>query len=545
MVQAESLSLPLVAFAAGIALHVFAFRFGEWDRSYHKAAAAYALLAVVGAAYTHFVLTKGNIGLVGAFRTITYLELVSILGIFTSMSIYRTLFHRLNRFPGPFGARVSNWYITSLAVKNFQIYREIEQFHQKYGDFVRIGPTEISVNNVDAVQKLHSATTKCTKGPWYDLSAWISLHTTRNKAEHARRRKAWDRGFNARALRHYEPRVVKYTNQLLSQIEKHAGKPMNMSDWFNFYSFDIMGDLAFGAQFDMLKDGVKHYFMVALHGFVKAVGILSYAIWIIPVFRLMPVLNAEDQKFWKWVGQQIDKRRQTRLERPDVFSWILEDHQSKKKPTRQDELNLIGDGALIAVAGSDTTAAALTMLFYELSQHPEIVEKLQKEVDQAFEKGEIDYNGLSKYKYLQACIDESLRLHPPVPSGLQRVTPPQGLEIAGTYIPGNSFVKIPIHTLQRDERNFGMPLEFIPERWTDHPELVKNADAFMPFSIGPYGCVGKQLALMEVRSVTAHILHEYNVRTAPGFTQENFLKEKKDCFALELGPLELIFEPRT
>jgi cytochrome P450 len=66
------------------------------------------------------------------------------------------------------------------------------------------------------------------------------------------------------ALRDYEPRVVNYTDQLLAQIQATSGRPINVTDWFNFYSFDVMGDLAFGKSFNMLKDGVKHYFVCFL-----------------------------------------------------------------------------------------------------------------------------------------------------------------------------------------------------------------------------------------------------------------------------------------
>ena len=59
--------------------------------------------------------------------------------------------------------------------------------------------------------------------------------------------------------------MAEYTNQLLARIEATKGSPINMSDWFNFYSFDVMGDLAFGKSFNMLRDGVKHYFMTCLH----------------------------------------------------------------------------------------------------------------------------------------------------------------------------------------------------------------------------------------------------------------------------------------
>lgn len=63
-------------------------------------------------------------------------------------------------------------------------------------------------------------------------------------------------------------------------------------------------------------------------------------------------------------------------------------------------------------------------------------------------------------------------------------------------------------------------------------------------SLGRYSCVGKQLALIEVRSVTARIVHLYNVALAPGQTAEAFLKGKKDTFTLSLGPLEMVFNDR-
>lgn len=57
------------------------------------------------------------------------------------------------------------------------------------------------------------------------------------------------------ALRDYEGRVRLYTDQLISQLNEHSGKAINACQWFNFYSFDIMGDMAFGTRFDMVKSG--------------------------------------------------------------------------------------------------------------------------------------------------------------------------------------------------------------------------------------------------------------------------------------------------
>ncbi|KAJ9649339.1 hypothetical protein H2199_000114 [Coniosporium tulheliwenetii] len=434
-----------------------------------------------------------------------------------------------------------------LSAKKFHLYEEVQRLHQQYGDFVRLGPSELSVIHPGAVSAIHSPKSACSKGPWYNvLHPMVSLQTIRSKPEHVRRRKVWD------PLRDYEPRVTKYTTQLLARIEERKGKPMNVTEWFNFYSFDVMGDLAFGKSFGMLEQGVKHYFMISLHEFMKNIGLFSHMLWLLPIFKATPILNSESNKFWQWVNAQVDERKKMKPDRPDVFSWLLEDHEARERPSAQEELNLIGDAYTIAVAGrlvltsyTDTTAGVLTCLFFQLAVEPRCLRALQEEVDTYFGTTEtVEAVALSKLQYLDAVINETMRLHPPVPSGVQRMTPPEGLRIGDTFIPGDAIVQIPYHTIFRDERNFEQPDDFIPERWTTRKELVRNAAVFVPFSIGRYSCIGKQLGLMEIRYVVAQVVRRYNVELAPAQTLEAFLDSKKDTFTLALGPLDLVFTPR-
>lgn len=89
-------------------------------------------------------------------------------------------------------------------------------------------------------------------------------------------------------------------------------------------------------------------------------------------------------------------------------------------------------------------------MFFELSQNPKALRALQKEVDDLYASTEnIDAITLSKLRYMDAVINETLRLHPPVPSGLQRMTPPEGLQIDQTFIPGNTILQIPSYTMYR------------------------------------------------------------------------------------------------
>lgn len=92
----------------------------------------------------------------------------------------------------------------------------------------------------------------------------------------------------------------------------------------------------------------------------------------------------------------------------------------------------------------------LTSLFFELARDQTQVDSLRAEIDDYFGKtGQIDHISLSKLTHLDAVINETMRLHPAVPSGVQRVTPPEGLQIGETFIPGNTIVQVPMHTLFR------------------------------------------------------------------------------------------------
>jgi cytochrome P450 len=95
---------------------------------------------------------------------------------------------------------------------------------------------------------------------------------------------------------------------------------------------------------------------------------------------------------------------------------------------------------------SDTTAASLTNVFFHLASDRALCEKLQAELDTL---SDLSHDRLREIKLLDAVINETLRLHPPVPSGTQRMSPPGGMTIGQRYIPGDVMLCIPPHALFR------------------------------------------------------------------------------------------------
>lgn len=275
--------------------------------------------------------------------------------------------------------------------------------------------------------------------------------------------------------------------------------------------------------------------MKVLHGDMTNVGYLSHLPWLFPFVKLAPGLNSEHLKFWKFCSGLVDDRikvcsacisygclssnihideagsaRRFHVA-PGRFPILRSDNrdqeQSRRRciPDRRCRKACCYSALEIRYANhrSDTTAATLTSLFFELARNKEQMANLRRELDPYFASEKIDYVSLSKLKHLDAVINEAMRLHPAVPSGVQRQTPPEGLLIGNTFIPGNTIMKVPLHTVFRgmfrsnasphpfvsltldpDSRSFDRPLEFIPERWTTRPELTKDASVFTPFSTG-------------------------------------------------------------
>lgn len=134
----------------------------------------------------------------------------------------------------------------------------------------------------------------------------------------------------------------------------------------------------------------------------------------------------------------------------DLFSNILDDQPADTYAKDAIGPDLVYDSELAVVAGSDSTAGALSAILLLLGTHPDKLATLQKEVDDMDGADHpLPHNILVNNPYLNGCINEALRLYPAVMSGSQRETGPQGAVINGELISSGMLVSIPTHTLHR------------------------------------------------------------------------------------------------
>lgn len=540
--------LSMLAFITGIGTHQFYFK--PYEHHIYPTRYMQAFLLLLILAPLEIDLHLGQKAKSPEFRYVfaadKYKVVASfIAGNYASLLTYRAIFHPYNKFPGPFLARISDiWY--SYQCRHAHAPEQLLKLHRKYGDFLRIGSSSLSVVHPDATQAIYGFGSKCTKGLWYDNDyPFNSMHTSRSRVLHDKRRRIWSPAFSDRALRGYEDRMRPYGDKLVEQLRALGGQPINVSDWFNFFSFDVMGDLAFNKSFSMLEKGEQHWAIKLLNGGMEPL-FLMLPEWLFRTLTAIPGAAGEYWKFIKYSADAVEDRMQYKPEVPDIMSALLAPYEKSGPPEGLERSYLQGDSRLVIVAGSDTTAATLTHVFYQLCANPEYIPKLREEFDPyVTADGDALNTDIQNLDLLNGVVYETLRLNPAVPSMVQRITPPEGIEIGGRHIPGDMKIWSPQYVVSRKEDIYANAESFIPERWSSRQDLLKTeGTSYAPFSLGPMGCIGKPLALMELRNAIAKLLTNFDVEFAPGEDGKRLLFETRDHFTLGMAPMKLVFKSR-
>lgn len=169
--------------------------------------------------------------------------------------------------------------------------------------------------------------------------------------------------------------------------------------------------------------------------------------------------------------------------------------------------------ATIVMAGSETTATLLSGAVYYLLKSPTWLRKLQDEIGTAFQnESEITFTSTPQLKVLNAIIQETFRLYPPVSIFLPRIVPKEGATVAGLFIPPGTRIGIPQYAAYRSTRNFTDPDVYAPERFLGGEKYAEDKrSVIQPFSIGPRNCIGQNLAWAEIRTILAKMVWNFEI----------------------------------
>ncbi|KAF7596239.1 hypothetical protein BBP40_002772 [Aspergillus hancockii] len=472
-------------------------------------------------------------------------------------AIYAVYFHPLRHIPGPKLNALSMIPYARHMLAGTTAENSL-QLHEKYGEVVRVSPTEVSfISGETAFPDIYGFRTGKLKGrpnmgkdpAWYvKPSNGVASILQANDDDHNRGRRVLAHAFSNTAVVAQEPLVQRYVDQLVDRLKEVATANEGAADmvqWYTWTTFDIVADLTFGEPFGCLQNRTSHEVIHLLEESSKALRllyILAHFPWLKYLGKLIIDNDAiRKRKEWLvWVAAQVKRRIERETTRPDFMALILANNRDKGAKLSQEEID--SNAFFLMNAGSETTATALSGVTWHLLRNPDVLRKLQDEIRGKFATyDDITLAAVNDTPYLIAVLSEGLRTFPPAAAGFGRVSPKDGESISGYYIPEGTVVSVSHYAAYRSERNFKDPDAFIPERWSvflcvylpslfsvrelrrvrdidkllvrmDDPNFADDKrNAYQPFNFGPRSCLGKNLAHAEMRLILAKLVWSFDM----------------------------------
>ncbi|MCJ1387611.1 hypothetical protein MMC18_000454 [Xylographa bjoerkii] len=468
-------------------------------------------------------------------------------------AIYFVWFHPLKLFPGPPLARASYLpYALHLANGTFSVW--VKDLHQHYkSDVVRLSPNDLSFIGASA---------------WKDISGYRTGHRpferdvavygkpvngvdtllTANRPDHLRMRRVLDHAFSSKALKEQDSLIMSTVNKFIHCLYKQASQPstekVDLAKWFNWMSFDLIGDLAFGESFNCLEDQANHPWVQMIFGNLQGIVYLNACSRFSLLASVLPHLIPSKikkmiEEHWQLTLSILRRRIDRGTARRDFISPILENNTSKGLREGEMEAN----ASLFMIAGSDSIAASLAGATWYLLQNQDILEKLRREIDEFIqEHGEITIRQVDQLPYLAAVVNEVWRIYPAALAGQASIVPAGGDTVSGYWIPGNTGVSMNQYAVYRSSMNFAEPDTFVPTRWLgDSRFAADKKDAFHPFSMGSRNCIAKTLGVSVTYLTLASLVRHFDLKldqeTDKSWAhQKSFIVWQKKPLMVRLAP---------
>merc|ERR1711970_744858 len=357
---------------------------------------------------------------------------------------------------------------------------------------------------------------------------------------------------------------------LSEEMEQKAkeGEDFELKDVFGKFSLDALASSAFGVDGQsfknkdsvFVKNAATIFKQYAWENLATALKFIPGVPEICELFKINFFKPKETKFFRDIIMQTIRARKETKERKNDLIDLMLDCIKEDTKevtmdePTDQfeqdmkltsnnkskhnlDELTVVATALVLLVAGYDTTGMTLTYLAYAMSKNPEIQQKLQEEVDQAFEdnNGELpDYNTIQSLPYIDMVLHETLRKFNPVSLNTRSCT--QEYRIPGTDITlkKDDLISFSPKGLHEDPEHFSHPDEFWPEHFSKEEKAARNPSAFQAFGQGPRSCLGMRFAILEAKVAILSTWRRFSFKRGTK-TQEPLVMEPNSALGYTKG----------
>merc|ERR1712055_1048893 len=359
-------------------------------------------------------------------------------------------------------------------------------------------------------------------------------------------------------MKHMLKFVIDVSKGLFTEMERQTEKgEFELKEVTGKFSLDALATCAFGLDFDSFGGESSNAFVEhAADVFKQDIWSLVLMLKFIPgVSRLFEVFNINIQKpksvkfFKDIVTQTLKQRSETGQRRNDMIDMMLDimnekdkeevegdmdqyhadmkfSHKKKRKMTERDVIaNLI----VLLMVGYDTTGMTLAFILFALAENEEVQEKLQREVDEAWEDagGEFpDYAKIQSLPYTEMVIMETLRFYNPIVMTIRSCTEDYAVPGTNLVLKKNDMLTFNADHYHKDPKHWSHPDVFYPEHWTSEEKSKRNPHAFQGFGQGPRACLGMRFALLELKVAMVMIVR--HLEMLPGTKTLKPLELDKD-----------------
>lgn len=311
--------------------------------------------------------------------------------------------------------------------------------------------------------------------------------------EHETLRHLMNPALHRRMLNHQIEVMRRRTDQVLATWKD--GRPYDMLAEMRRIALLILIDALFKVDFSPEMERLWP-------AILRTLAYISPGPWLVWPGMPRPGYSRARRKLDDYLHQIITARRAAPGAADDLLGLLV------ATPGLSDEV--IRDQLLtMLIAGHDTSTALLAWALYLLGRHPAVMAQAQAEVEAVLGSQPPTLAGLAELRYLDQVMNETLRLYPPIHTGLRLAA--EDLEFQGYRIPAGTRVMYSIYLSHRLECSWPEPDRFDPARFGPEQRQTRPPYTFLPFGSGPRNCIGLAFAQVEAKVVLARILQNFDL----------------------------------